>query len=150
MRALLAVVAIGLCLVGLSACSNSKTPPVGRWEGAFETPDATVTVRLEITSKGEIFLSAPNATDVENASADQRSAIRQRLANELAAGWSAIEARPLEFDGRVFRKPGGIAPQLEWNPDARQMTAVLYLGLRAALRVPLRPVTAFDSDPWAS
>lgn len=150
MRPLLAALVCGLCLVTVTACSNSRPLPVGRWEGAFDAQDAIVVVRLEITTKGDIFLSAPNATDVGGVAAEQRPAIRQRLADELAAGWSSVEARPLEFDGRVFRKPGGIAPQLEWNPDTRQMTAVLYFGTRAALRVPLRGVSNFDADPWSS
>jgi len=62
----------------------------------------------------------------------------------------AAQPRPMDFDGRVFRKPGGVAPQMEWNPQSGQMTVVLYFGTRPALRVPLRSVPQFSTDPWAA
>jgi len=150
MRAHLAAIVAGLCLLAVSACSNTKAPPVGRWEGVYETQDVMVAVRLEISSKGEIYLSAPNALDI-GATADQdRQVIRARLGEELAQSWSAAQPRPMDFDGRVFRKPGGVAPQMEWNPQSGQMTVVLYFGTRPALRVPLRSVPQFSTDPWAA
>jgi hypothetical protein len=148
MRILSALFAYGLCLIALSGCSMAHTPPVGHWEGTYEAPDLMAVIRLEISPKGEIFLSAPDAVDIQNTSADDRPAMRQKLADELAAGWGSVQSRPFDFDGRVFRKPGGIAPQLEWNPDSKQMTAVLYFGMRPALRVPLRQVESFSTDPW--
>jgi hypothetical protein len=150
MRTLSIMIAASLCLVAALACSNTKAPPAGRWEGAYEASDAMVAVRLEISPKGEIFLSAPNALDIEGTPPDARPAMRQRLADELASSWSSVEARPLDFDGRVFRKPGGVAPQMEWDPDTRQMTVVLYLGLRAGLRIPLHAVSDFSGNPWLS
>ena len=148
MRTLSALFACGLCLIALSGCSMAHNPPVGLWEGTYEASDVMAVIRLEISPKGEIFLSAPDAVDIQNTTADDRPAMRQKLAEGLAAGWSSVQPRPLDFDGRVFRKPGGIAPQLEWNPDSKQMTAILYFGMRSALRVPLRSVEAFSGDPW--
>lgn len=150
MRASLAAVMTGLCLLALSACSNAKAPPVGRWEGAYEAPDVMVVVRLEISNTGEIYLSAPNALDIENAPAEERPAMRAHLVDELTSGWSSVAARPMDFDGRIFRKPGGIAPQMEWNPETKEMTVVLYFGMHAALRVPLRAVSRFSANPWSS
>lgn len=149
MRASVAAFVSGLCLLALVACSAAKTPPAGRWEGAYEAPDMMVVVRLEITNKGEIYLSAPNALDIMTAPADQRPVIRAHLADELAQGWSSAVARPMDFDGRVFRKPGGVAPQMEWNPQSRRMTVVLYFGMQT-LRVPLRAVSDFSADPWTA
>lgn len=148
MRAHVVAIVAGLCLVAVSACSNSKTPPVGRWEGAYEAQDVMVAVRLEISGKGDIYLSAPNALDIGGASPEERPAMRARLADELAQGWNAAQPRSMDFDGRVFRKPGGVAPQMEWNPQSKQMTVVLYFGMRPALRVPLRAVSDFSTDPW--
>lgn len=143
-----AAIACGLCLVTVWACSSAKSPPVGRWEGALEAQDVMVAVRLEISNKGAILLSAPNALEIESVTTAERPAMRQRLADELAASWGNVEPRPMDFDGRIFRKPGGVAPQMEWNPQTRQMTVVLYLGMRAALRIPLRGVERFSTDPW--
>jgi hypothetical protein len=137
----------GLCLVAAFGCSQSQAP-AGRWEGAFESPDVMVVARLEIDAKHNIYLSAPDATDIGGASPDDRLAIRERLTDGLALAWSQAQPRQFEFDGRVFRKPGGIAPQLEWNPDTGSMTAVVYLGLRAAIRIPLHPVSDFTNNPW--
>src|SRR5262249_15520562 len=141
MRILPALIVSGFCLAALIGCGRSQSPPVGRWEGTYEASDAVVAVRLEISPKGDIFLSAPDVLDVGPVSDADRSAIRQRLTDELAASWSGVQSRPFDFDGRVFRKPGGIAPQLEWDPDTKRMTAVLYFGTRSALHVPLQPVS---------
>jgi hypothetical protein len=150
MRAYVVAFVAGFCLLSVLACSGSKAPPVGRWEGAYEAQDVMVAVRLEISNKGEIYLSAPNASDIAGAAVEERPAIRARLADELAQSWSMVQPRPMDFDGRVFRKPGGIAPQMEWNPQSGQMTVVLYFGARAALRVPLRAVSEFSIDPWSA
>jgi hypothetical protein len=140
--AIVALLCIGLAV----ACSQSTTPPVGRWEGTLDTPGAVVAARLEITSKGQIFVSAPNAEDFGNGSDEDRAAIRQRLADGLADSWNSVQPISLDFDGKTFRKPGGIAPQLEW--DGSQMTMVVYLGKRDAIRIPLRAVKEFSPDPW--
>ena len=58
--------------------------------------------------------------------------------------------RPLDFDGKTFRKPGQIAPQMVWDQKTNQMELELYIGANPALPVPLRPVPDFHDDPWAS
>jgi hypothetical protein len=148
MRIIGATLIIGLCLAAGFGCSRSPLPS-GRWQGAFESADVMVVARLQIDAKGNIYLSAPDATDIGNDSAEDRIAIRKRLADGLSVAWGDAQPRQFEFDGRVFRKPGGIAPQLEWDPDAKTMTAVVYLGMRPAIRVPLRPVSDFSNDPWS-
>jgi hypothetical protein len=140
--------AAGLCLLAAFGCSRAP-PPTGRWQGAYESRDTMVVTRLEIDSKGAIYLSAPDATGIGNASADDRAAIRRRLVDGLSVAWGEVQPRQLEFDGRVFRKPGGVAPQLEWNSDKKTMTAVVYLGLRPSIRIALHPVADFSGDPWA-
>jgi len=139
--------AAGLCLAAAFACTRSPAPS-GRWQGAYESRDTMVVTRLEIDSKGDIYLSAPDATDIGNAAAEDRAAIRRKLAEGLSVAWGEVQPRPYDFDGRVFRKPGGVAPQLEWNPDQKSMMAVVYLGLRPSIRIPLHPVADFSSDPW--
>jgi len=139
--------AAGLCLAVAFACSHSP-PPSGRWQGAYESRDTMVVTRLEIDSKGNIYLSAPDATDIGTAAAQDRAAIRRRLADGLSAAWGEVQPRQFDFDGRIFRKPGGVAPQLEWNPDQKTMTAVVYLGLHPSIRIALRPVSDFSGDPW--
>lgn len=147
MRIFGAAFAAALCLSVATGCGPSA-PPSGRWQGAYESADVMVVTRLEIDSKGTVYLSAPDATDIGGASAEDRTAIKQRLTEGLSIAWAETEPRRLEFDGRVFRKPGGVAPQLEWDPDAKQMTAVVYLGMRDAIRVPLHPVKDFSANPW--
>ena len=139
---------VGLCLVAALACTRSP-PPTGRWQGSYESRDTMVVTRLEIDSKGNIYLSAPDATDIGNATDTDRAAIRQRLADGLSVAWGDAQPRQFDFDGRVFRKPGGVAPQLEWDSSQRTMTAVVYLGLHPAIRIPLHPVFAFSADPWS-
>jgi hypothetical protein len=74
--------------------------------------------------------------------------MREKLAASLASSWGSVEGRAMDFDGRVFRKPGGIAPQMEWNPDSKTMTVVVYFGMKTA-RIPLHQVKDFSADPWA-
>lgn len=150
MRILPAAIVLGFCLLAVAACSNAKTPPVGRWEGTYESSDAMVAVRMEISAKGEIFLSAPDALNIDAVPANLRPAMRQKLADGLDASWGDAQPRPLEFDGRVFRKPGGVAPQMEWNPDSHQMTVIVYLGMHPAIRIPMREVKDFSNNPWTS
>jgi len=135
------------CLAMAFACTRSPLP-VGRWQGRYESRDTMVVSRLEIDANGNIYLSAPDATDIGGASEADRAAIRQRLADGLTVAWGDAQPRQFAFDGRVFRKPGGIAPQMEWDPVQKTMTVVIYLGMRPAIRVPLHSVAAFGSDPW--
>ena len=72
------------------------------------------------------------------------------LSADLANGWSDVAPRSFDFDGKTFRKPGGIAPQMVWEKSTNQMTLELYIGARPAMLVPLRPVDDFHDNPFAS
>ncbi|MGN6515611.1 MAG: hypothetical protein ACTHLR_07190 [Rhizomicrobium sp.] len=135
------------CLAALAACSHSAPPPTGRWEGTYESSDTIIAARLEITPKGQIFLSAPNAENI--APSDDRAAIQRRLAQGLAAGWDSVQPVKLAFDGKTFRKPDGIAPQAEWAADAQTMTLIVYLGRGDGIRIAMRPVKTFSANPFA-
>lgn len=138
---------LGLALLtALAACSQTQPPPAGRWEGTYESADSIIAARLQITPKGQIFLSAPNAENI--AQGDDRTLIRQRLAQGLAAGWDNVRPIKLDFDGKTFRKPEGIAPQAEWNPDTNQMTLIVYMGRGDGIRIPMRAVKTFSTNPF--
>jgi hypothetical protein len=138
---------LACCVVfALAACSG-KTPPVGRWEGTYETSDTLIAARMEIDAKGKIFVSAPDATNVGGVSGDDRAAMRQRLAQGLASGWSDVVPHQYDFDGSTFRKPGGIAPQMEWHSSDNTMTMYVYLGTDS-IHVALHPVKDFSDNPW--
>ncbi len=147
MRVLSAVLVAGLCLAATLACTSAK-PPVGRWEGTYESADTMIVARLEIDKGGLVFVSAPDALDVTTTDEAERELIRQRLALGLERAWSEVVPRKLDFDGTVFRKPGGVAPQMEWNPDTRQMTLVVYPGTRPSVHIKMRAVHDFSADPW--
>ena len=85
--------------------------------------------------------------DIAGTPSDQRGPMRDRLAATLSSSWSDVEGRTMDFDGRVFRKPGGLAPQMEWNPDSQKMTVVVYLGMKT-IRIPVRAVKDFSDNPW--
>lgn len=130
----------------LAACSNPR-PPIGRWQGAYEDPDLIVVARLEIDSAGAVRISAPNAiTDLSKMSKQERADLRRRLDAGLAQSWPSVGPLPLEFDGHVFHKPGGVAPQMEWDNAGKKMTLVFYSGNRPSLHVPLDLVADFSSD----
>ena len=57
-----------------------------------------------------------------------------------------LSTLPLEFDGHAFHKPGGVAPQLEWNNAGKKMILVFYSGNRPSVHVPLDSVADFSSD----
>jgi hypothetical protein len=132
----------------IAACSHAA-PPTGRWEGVYDVNGTVVAARVEITANGDIYVSAPDAMDVDGASADDRAAIRQRLADGLNQSWGSVVPRRMDFDGKTFRKPGGIAPQMEWDSASNTMTLVLYLGTAPEIRIPLHPVKDFSPDPFA-
>jgi hypothetical protein len=133
-------------LIALTACSG-KTPPVGRWEGVYETSDTLIAARMEVNAKGVAFVSAPDATNVGGVTGADREAMRQRLAQGLASGWGDVEGRKYDFDGSTFRKPGGIAPQMEWHSSDNTMTMYVYLGTDS-IQVALHPVKTFSDNPW--
>jgi hypothetical protein len=93
-----------------------------------------------------------SAPDITNAvgSSDQIDALRAQLAADLTNGWSEVTPRTFDFDGKTFRKPGGVAPQIEWDKSTNQMILELYIGARPAMPVPLRPVNDFHDNPFGS
>lgn len=135
-----------LAIVLLAGCSL-HAPPKGRWEGTYDTAEAMVAARVEIDAKGLVRASAPNAEDVGD-NEDDRAAMRRTLAAGMARAWDDVEPRAMDFDGRVFRKPKGIAPQMIWEKARKQMYIVVYLGKKPAIKFLLRPVDDFSDDPW--
>ena len=135
-------------LLVLSACSK-PTPPVGKWEGGYESGGDIVAARVEILPSGQVKVMAPDLTNAMG-TREQINRYRARLASDLANGWSEVVARPFEFDGKIFRKPGGYAPQMEWDKSTNQMILELYIGARPAMPVPLRPVDDFHDNPFAT
>jgi hypothetical protein len=133
-------------MLGLAACSH-PAPPQGRWEGAYESGDAMIAARLEIEADGMVRVSAPNVQDI---GPDDRDAARGRLSADLASAWDGIVPRAMDFDGEMFRKPGGIAPQMIWKAKSKQMQLVVYLGANPGLRIPMRQVGDFSDNPFGS
>ncbi len=133
--------------LALAACSH-PAPPAGRWEGVYEAGDAMIAARLEIAADGQIRVSAPDLLGI--AAADDRGALHRKLAGDLATAWGDVAPRAMDFDGSVFRKPGGIAPQMIWKAGSKQMWLVVYLGTRPSIRIPMRAVGDFSDDPWPS
>jgi hypothetical protein len=137
--------ALFLGVLVLGACSDPQ-PPVGRWQGVYEDAGVIIAARLEISQNGAIRVSAPNAITGESPlPPEERDGLRRRLEDGLAVSWPSVEPLRLQFDGKAFRKPGGVAPQLEWDSARRQMTLVYYSGNRSSVRVPLTAVSEFGS-----
>jgi hypothetical protein len=135
-----------MAVAALAGCSSHPQPPTGRWQGYYEAPDVMIAARLEISPTGTVRVSAPNAfADIASMSASDKAQLRNRLESGLAAAWPKVVPLDLEFDGKVFRKPSGIAPQIEWDKDKGQMTLFVYAGTHATIRVPLESVENFDS-----
>jgi hypothetical protein len=131
----------------LAACSN-PTPPSGRWEGVYEDQGLIVAVRLEIKPGGDVRISAPNAiTDQQPLAAADRAQLRARLLDGLAKSWPSVPPLPLEFDGKAFHKPSGVAPQLEWDAKSNRMSMIYYSGSRSSVHVPLSAVDEFGGRP---
>jgi hypothetical protein len=120
---------------------------VGKWEGGYEGGGDLVVARVEILPSGQVKVMAP---DITNLPGTQIAEYRARLSADLTNGWSGVEPRDFDFDGRTFRKPGGIAPQMVWDKATNHLTLQLYIGARPALPVPLRPVDDFHDNPFAS
>ena len=138
---------LGLPFV-LTACSK-PSPPVGKWEGGYEGGGDLVAARVEILPDGQVKVMAPDYTNAVGPR-EQINQMRAQLAAGLANGWSEVTPRHFDFDGKTFRKPGGVAPQMVWDKSSNQMTLQLYIGARPALPVPLRPVDGFHDNPWPS
>lgn len=143
------VTAILVAMLALAGCSR-HAPPVGRWEGSYESPDTIIAAWLEIGKDGQVRVSAPDTTNVAiDATEADRQSIRDDMVARLVSGWGSVAPRRMDFDGEVFRKPGGIAPQMKWNSATGQMTLVLYLGANPGLDVPLHKVEEFSDNPFA-
>ncbi|HET7334923.1 MAG TPA: hypothetical protein VFI93_07380 [Rhizomicrobium sp.] len=147
LRSFLALFTGALVLAFAVACSQSDAPPVGRWEGSYDAGDMIVMARLELARDGMVTISAPNAMTLENSSPEDRAAIRARLAADLATHWANVEPRKFDFDGKIFRKPGGIAPQMEWHKSSGDIVLILYPGTHPSVRVTLHRVKDFSDDP---
>ena len=138
-----------LLFATLAACSK-PAPPQGRWEGGYSANGTLVAARMEVEADGQIRVSAPDVTNLQNAKPEQLQQQQDAMAADLASGWDSVAPRPFDFDGDTFRKPGGVAPQMVWDKKTNQMTLQLYIGASAALPVPLRPVSDFHDDPWVT
>ena len=139
-----------LAAVALVACSRQPAPPQGRWIGNYESPAVMVEAWLEILPGGTVRVSAPDLTDIGSPTDEERAVMHARLASQLSDDWNDVVPRKFDFDGRVFRKPGGFAPQMEWNPETRQMKVVFYFGMQRSLRIVMHPVKDFSEDPWGA
>ena len=135
-----------VALLAITACSKPR-PPVGKWEGGMESGGDVVVARVEILPNGQVKIMAPDITNAIG-SREQMNEYRARLSADLANGWSEVKPRSFDFDGKTFRKPGGIAPQMVWDKATNHMTLELYIGARSALPVPLRPVDDFHDNPF--
>jgi len=142
--------AVGLMVALLVVTGCSKpSPPVGKWEGGYESGGDLVVARVEILPSGQVKIMAPDITNAIG-SRQQMDEFRARLTADLANGWSEVAPRSFDFDGKTFRKPGGVAPQMVWDKASNHLTLELYIGARPALPVPLRPVDDFHDNPFAS
>jgi hypothetical protein len=135
-------------LFAITACSKPQ-PPVGKWEGGYETGGDLVVARVEILPSGQVKVMAPDITNVMGPRAHVEE-FRARLSADLVNGWGSVEPRSFDFDGKTFRKPGGVAPQMIWDKATNHLTLELYIGARPAMPVPLRPVADFHDNPFAS
>ncbi len=135
-------------LLVLAACSKPQ-PPVGKWEGGAESGGVLVAARVEILPSGAVKVSAPDITNAMGPR-DEIVQMQARLSADLANGWSDVTPRSFDFDGKTFRKPGGVAPQMVWDKDTNQMTLELYIGANPAMPVILRPVAGFHDSPFGS
>jgi hypothetical protein len=146
MRSCFAIpIALITCLL-LGCCSDAR-PPIGRWEGTYEDPALVIVARLEIDSAGHVRVSAPNAiSDKQPLSDNERADLRAKLENGLVISWPHVAPLPLEFDGHAFHKPGGVAPQLEWDDASKRMTLIFYSGNRRSVHVPLDAVRDFATS----
>jgi len=134
--------------VALAGCGKTQ-PPVGKWEGGYESGGDLVVARVEILPSGQVRVMAPDITNAIGPR-ERIEELRARLAADLSNGWSEVKPRTFDFDGKTFRKPGGLAPQMVWDKSSNQMTLELYIGARPAMPVLLRPVDDFHDNPFAA
>ena len=130
----------------LAGCGKSQ-PPVGKWEGGYESGGDLVAARVEILASGQVKVMAPDFTNAIGPR-EQINQLRAQLAANLANSWSEVTPRSFDFDGKTFRKPGGVAPQMVWDKATNQMTLEIFIGARPAMPVVLHPVPEFHDDPF--
>jgi hypothetical protein len=132
------LVAVALCFV-LASCGN-PSPPAGMWEGLYQADDVIILARLAIEADGTARVSAPNAFhDFASMSGAEREQFRAALKAQLDQSWPSVPPTKFEFDGKTFRKEGGVAPQLEWDSAAMEMTMIVYAGTHPTIRIKLAP-----------
>ena len=136
-----------LAALTLFSCART-TPPAGKWEGTYESSDTMIAARLEIGADGLVKVSAPDLLNIGATPTEDRGGMRAQLAGDLAAAWSDVVPRKMDFDGETFRKPGGIAPQMIWKEKSKQMFLVVYLGTQPSIRIAMKSVGDFSDDPW--
>src|SRR3954463_3083932 len=138
-----------LSLLLMAGCSRPQ-PPIGKWEGGYDANGTIVVARVEIDAGGLVKVSAPDITNLQGATLEQMAMERSRLAAELVHVWDDVQPRSLDFDGKTFRNPGRVAPQMIWDKATNQMTLQLYIGAHPALPVVLRPVDGFHDNPFGA
>ncbi|MBV9420591.1 MAG: hypothetical protein JO348_12535 [Alphaproteobacteria bacterium] len=144
MRPILALLFGVLVLTG---CSKPQAP-AGRWEGGYDQDGTFIAARLEIETDGKVRVSAPDVTDPSLVSDSDRAMMRRNMAERLAGGWGEVVPRPMSFDGKIFRLPGRIAPQIEYDNTTNVMTLYVYLGTNPVIKMPLKPVADFSDNPF--
>ncbi len=141
--------ALFLVVILLAGCGKPQ-PPVGKWEGGSMADGTIVVARVEIGSDGLVKVSAPDITNLQDAKPEVLLNERARLQSELVNNWDEVKPRVFAFDGKTFRNPGGVAPQMQWDKATNQMTLELYIGANAALPVVLHPVPGFHDNPFGA
>src|SRR5258705_10122056 len=93
------LVTLTCLLLGVTACSK-PSPPVGKWEGGYESGGDLVVARVEVLPGGQVKIMAPDITNVMG-SREQMNGFRARLAADLVNGWSEVAPRRFDFDGKI-------------------------------------------------
>lgn len=138
---LVAILAIATVAVG---CSRDHAP-AGKWQGSYSGDDAIIVARVEVQPDGKVRVSAPDAfADFTVMDPGEKLAVEQNLRAGLAASWSKVAPRAFDYDGRIFRVPGGVAPQLRYDASTRHMTMYIYPGSKPTIRIDMEPVGQFS------
>jgi len=92
----------------LTGCSKPQ-PPVGKWEGGYESGGDLVVARVEILPNGQVRVMAPDITNAVGPR-ERIEQLRARLSADLANGWSDGNDQGMFNAGD---EPDGVA---KWNP----------------------------------